>query len=94
MRRQTRDDAQGKLPYLRPPVIIVGTHADKPFEDIATMESKIKEGIAGRGYEGHVVWPMLSIDNTATIDGIPKLKHRIMEVLRLEPYMRDIIPAR
>ena len=30
MRRQTRDDAEGKLPHLRPPVIIVGTHADKP----------------------------------------------------------------
>ena len=93
-RGETCADAGGRLRYLRPPVIIVGTHADKPFEDIATMESKIKEGIAGRGYEGHVVWPMLSIDNTATIDGIPKLKHRIMEVLRLEPYMREIIPAR
>ena len=40
MRTETCD-AEGKLPHLRPPVIIVGTHADKPFEDIATMKSEI-----------------------------------------------------
>ena len=48
MRRQTRDDAEGKLPHLRPPVIIVGTHADKPFEDIATMKTKIKTLMASK----------------------------------------------
>ena len=109
MRRQTRYDAEGKLPHLRPPVIIVGTHADKPFEDIATMKTKIQKAIAGKDYEGHVVRPIFSIDNTAkliqrrlekvfrkdkNIDDIQALKDKIMEVLRQEPYMKESIPAR
>ena len=109
MRRQTRDDAEGKLPHLRPPVIIVGTHADKPFEDIATMKSKIQTAIAGKDYEGHVVRPIFSVDNTANlfyskikkvfwqdknIDNIEALQDKIMEVLRQEPYMKQRIPVR
>ena len=109
MRRQTRDDAEGKLPHLRPPVIIVGTHADKPFEDIAIMKTKIQKAIAGKDYEGHVVRPIFSIDNTAklihrrlekvfsndkNINGIQELRDKIMEVLRQEPYMKERIPVR
>ena len=109
MRRQTRDDAEGKLPHLRPPVIIVGTHADKPFEDIATMKTKIQKAIAGKDYEGHVVRPIFSIDNSAkliqrrlekvlrkdkNIDGIQELRDKTMEVLRQEPYMKERIPVR
>ena len=42
MRRETCDDEEEEVPhYLRPPVIIVGTHADKPFEDIETMKTEI-----------------------------------------------------
>ena len=109
MREETCDDAEGKLPHLRPPVIVVGTHADKPFEDIATMKSEIQRAIAGKDYEGHVVWPILSIDNTARslqrkikkvfvqdkhIDPIQALQDRIMGVLRQEPYMGESIPVR
>ena len=109
MRGETSDDAEGKLPHLRPPVIIVGTHADKPFEDIATMKSQIQRAIAGKDYEGHVVRPIFSIDNTARslqrkikkvfrqdkhIDHIQALQDRIMEVLRQEPYMGESIPVR
>jgi len=54
----------GMLPYLRPPVFIVGTHADKPFEDIKAMTSKIQQAIYGKGYEKHVIRPFFSIDNT------------------------------
>ena len=108
MRRETCDDAGGTLPHLRPPVIIVGTHADKPFEDIATVKTKIQKAIAGKDYEGHVVRPIFSIDNTAkliqrrlenvfrkdkNIDGILQLKDKIMEVLRQEPYMKERIPV-
>ena len=109
MRGETCDDAGGKLPHLRPPVIIVGTHADKPFEDIATMKSQIQRAIAGKDYEGHVVRPIFSIDNTArslqrkikkvfrqdkNIDDMQALQDRIMEVLRQEPYMGESIPVR
>ena len=109
MRREVCDDAEGKLPHLRPPVIIVGTHADQPFKDIATMKSEIQRAIAGKDYEGHVVRPIFSIDNTAkllqskikkvfwqdkSIDDIQALQDKIMEVLRQEPYMGEMIPVR
>ena len=78
MRQQTvEDEEHGKLPYLQPPVLIVGTHADKPFEDIATMKSEIRGKIAGKEYEGHVVMPIFSIDNTER-----SLRHRIKKVFR------------
>ena len=57
-------DSDGMLPYLRPPVFIVGTHADKPFEDIKVTTSKIQQGISGKEYEKHVIRPFFSIDNT------------------------------
>ena len=103
------DNADEKLPHLRPPVIIVGTHADQPFKDIATMKFEIQSAIAGKDYEGHVVRPIFSIDNTAkllqskfkkvfwqdkSIDDIQALQDKIMEVLRQEPYMGERIPVR
>ena len=57
-------NSDGMLPYLRPPVFIVGTHADKPFEDVEAMTSKIQQGISGKEYEKHVIRPFFSIDNT------------------------------
>ena len=109
MRRETCDDVEKEVPHLRPPVIIVGTHADKPFEDIATMKKEIQNAIAGKDYEGHVVRSIFSIDNTAkllqnkirnvfrkdeNIDDIRALRVKIMEVLRQEPYIGEKIPAR
>ena len=110
MRRETCDDVEEEVPHLRPPVIIVGTHADKPFEDIATMKTEIQNAIAGKDYEGHVVRPIFSIDNTAkltqrkikkkvfgkdeNIDDIRALQVKIMEVLRQEPYIGERINLR
>ena len=61
---ETDDNGQGKLPYLRPPVFIVGTHADKPVEDIAVTKKQIQEGISSKEVEKHVVRPLFCIDNT------------------------------
>ncbi|CAH3191404.1 unnamed protein product [Porites evermanni] len=111
MRRKTCDNEAKEVPhYLRPPVIIVGTHADKPFEDIETMKTEIQNAIAGKDYEGHVVRPIFSIDNTAkltqrkiknkvfgkdeNIDEIHALQVKIMEVLRQEPYIGESRPVR
>ena len=110
MRRETCDDLEKEVPHLRPPVIIVGTHADKPFEDIETMKTEIQNAIAGKDYEGHVVRPIFSIDNTAkltqrkiqkkflgkdeNIDEIRALQEKIMKVLRQEPYIGERIPMR
>ena len=57
-------NSDGMLPYLRPPVFIVGTHADKPFEDIKVTTSKIQQEISNKEYEKHVIRPFFSIDNT------------------------------
>ena len=109
IKRDTCDDVEKEVPHLRPPVIIVGTHADKPFEDIETMKTEIQNAIAGKDYEGHVVRPIFSIDNTAKllqskirnvfrkdekIDDIQALRVKIMEVLRQEPYIGEKIPVR
>ncbi|KAJ7370242.1 hypothetical protein OS493_033588 [Desmophyllum pertusum] len=53
-KEKERDEEQ---PYLRPPVIIVGTHVDNPFEDPKRMETQIKKSLSGRPtssmYDGH-----------------------------------------
>ena len=64
MRGETVDSVQGRPLYLRPPVIIVGTHADKPFEDIESMKTQIQERISETKCGGHMVPPIFSIDNT------------------------------
>ena len=60
--------AQSRLPYLRPPVLIVGTHADKQSpQDIAEVKSEIQKRISGREFGKHVVPPLFSIDNTSSL---------------------------
>ena len=73
------DDAQHRLPYLRPPVFIVGTHADKPVEDIAVIKKQIQERISGMEYERHVVRPLFCIDNTQRPNLTEKSKRKIQK---------------
>ena len=60
------DSAQRKRSYLRPPVLIVGTHADKQKGNISSIKLQIQKRLAGKEYEKHVVRPFFSIDNTAS----------------------------
>ncbi|XP_068754007.1 uncharacterized protein [Montipora capricornis] len=84
-----------KLPYLRPPVIIVGTHADQPFEDVKTTEKRIKKIISEQEYGGHVIAPFFAVNNKAENDeAVQTLRQRIMEVLENEPYMGEEVPLR
>ena len=100
--RSVADDAQEnleneikKLPYLQPPVIIVGTHADQPFEDVKTTEKRIKDRILGKEYGKHVIAPFFAVNNKSENDqGVQKLRQRIMEVLKNEPYMGEEVPLR
>jgi len=84
------------LPYLPPPVFIVGTHADKPVEDINIMKQQIQEEISGKDYACHVIRPIFPIDNTqgSSGDGVGALQKRIIEVLKEEPYMGEEVPLR
>ena len=84
-----------KQSYLRPPVIIVGTNSDQPFEDVETTEKHIKKSIVDKEYEGHVIAPFFAVDNkTENDEGVQKLRHKIMEVLKDEPYMGEEVPLR
>ena len=86
----------GGRPYsCRPPVIIVGTHADKLHEDFEKMESQIQEKISGY-CESHVIRPIFSVNNTkgSSDKGVAALQEKIMEVLKKEPYMGEEIPIR
>ena len=89
-------DQEGNPPYLRPPVFIVGTHADKPFEDIKKMEKMIKKSILRKTYGEHVVRPFFAVDNTGSLSdyGVQSLQNKIMEVLKQEPYMGQKVPIR
>lgn len=62
--REESDSAQEQLRYLRPPVIIVGTHADIPAENISSTKLQIRKGIVGKDYVKHVIQPFFSVDNT------------------------------
>lgn len=85
-----------RLPYLRPPVFIVGTNADQPFGSTKESEKCIQMSISGKTYEKHVIRPFFVVDNTKSQsdEGIQKLQKRIMEVLKQEPYMGEEVPLR
>ena len=73
--------AESRLPYLRPPVLIVGTHADKQSpQDIAQTKAEIQKRISGKVYGKHVVPPLFNIDNTSSL-----VWNRIKRVLRPGP---------
>ncbi|XP_015747880.1 PREDICTED: uncharacterized protein LOC107327650 isoform X2 [Acropora digitifera] len=91
---ESHEDDETKQFYLRPPVIIVGTHSDQPFEDVETAERHIKKGISKKAYVKHIMKPFFAVDNRTENEGVQKLRHRIMEVLKGEPYMGEELPLR
>ncbi|KAJ7370514.1 hypothetical protein OS493_031797 [Desmophyllum pertusum] len=72
LNEETDDNAQRRLPYLPPPVFIVGTHADQPVEDIAVIKMQIQQRISGKEYGKHVIRPIFSIDNTKRSSSLPQ----------------------
>ena len=96
MTSESGSNPEGKLAYLRPPVFIVGTNADQPFEDVKKMEKCIQKSISGKTFEQHVIRPFFAVDNTKSQsdDGVQALQKRIMEVLKQEPYMGEEVPIR
>ena len=84
-------------PHCRPPVFIVGTHADnfkQHQEDIDKIESQIKREIFENSQ--NVIRPIFSVDNTqgSSDRGVSALQKRMIEVLKQEPYMGEEIPIR
>ena len=87
---------QGKKPsYLQLPVIIVGTNLDQPFEEVNKMEERIKKSIVDKKYMKHVTAPFFAVDNkTENDEGVQKLRQRIIEILKEEPYIGEEVPLR
>ena len=84
-----------RLSYLRPPVIIVGTHSDQPFEEVKITEKQIKKNISDKAYVEHIMKPFFALDNRKeNNEGVQKLRQKIMEVLNGEPYMGEEVPLR
>ena len=92
---KSHENKEIKKSYLRPPVIIVGTHSDQPFEEVKITEKQIKKSISDKAYVKHVITPFFAVDNrTENDEGVQNLRHRIMEVLKGEPYMGEEVPLR
>ena len=95
LRPETKDD--GKLANVRPKVIIVGTNADKLAvgdrnEKLICIQESLTEN---DDLQKHVVRKLFSIDNTGLQDDErEELKEKILDVLRLEPYMGKKVPVR
>ena len=82
-------------PHCRPPVFIVGTHADKQHQDdIDKIEWEIKREILENSE--NVIRPIFSVDNTqgSSNRGVSALQKRMIEVLKQEPYMGEEMPIR
>ena len=82
-------------PHCRPPVFIVGTHADKQHQkDIDKIKLQIEEEIFENSQ--NVIRPIFSVDNTqgSSDEGVAALQKRMIEVLKQEPYMGEEVPVR
>ncbi|XP_048578793.1 uncharacterized protein LOC116614441 isoform X2 [Nematostella vectensis] len=82
--------------HLRPPVLIVGTHADKPSIPVEQAHAILAETICGKRYDEHVIRPFFAVDNSKSSDekGIQDLRTKIESVLKSEPYMGETLPAK
>ena len=92
---KSHENQETKECYLRPPVIIVGTNSDQPFQEVKKTERQIKASISQKEYVKHVIKPFFAVDNsTENNEGVQNLRNRIMEVLKGEPYMGEEVPLR
>ena len=95
-KQETNTNEDSRPIYARPPVLIVGTHADRPCDNIKDIESQIQKAILGKSFCNHVIRPFFSISNMPGSDGkeINALQDKIIEVLQQEPYMGEEVPLR
>lgn len=75
---------------------MVGTHADKPFQDIEEMNVQIRKKLSGKRCGRHVNTQYFSVDNTQSSSdaGVIKLRDEILKVLKREPYIGEQVPVR
>lgn len=80
--------------YERPPVILVGTHANdvNPL-DVRNTQRTIQEMLSSRAYGDHVIGKYFAVDNK---DGreVGSLRAKVEAVLRGEPYVKVMLPVK
>ena len=69
---------------LPPPVLLVGTHADKVSAgDIEEAHDKITSNLKGKAFQEHVLGPFYKVDNTKSSDspGVRDLQLKVWDIL-------------
>lgn len=69
---------------LPPPVLLVGTHADKVSAgDIEEAHDKITSNLKGKAFQKHVLVPFYKVDNTKSSDspGVKAIQARVWDIL-------------
>ena len=95
----SRDSESGNVnesPYVSPPILIVGTHADSSYEDKEVMENLIKRSIQGKEFAKHVLRPFFRIENSSSdcTEVVQKIKDKIEEILQQESYIGKRFPLK
>ena len=90
-----------KLPKKLPPVILVCTHADQPYDgrDSATVAAEIFGFLQGKSYSGHLLDSVFAVDNTksGTLPECPevlRLRKEILAVAKELPQINEQIPLK
>ena len=85
----------GQLNYVRPPVIIVGTNADHPAAgDANKMLECVRRSVDENELSEHVISEFIVSNTGKQPDDREALQEKILEVLKMEPYMGEERPIR
>ena len=89
-------DPQG---FAQPPVILVGTHADKVTGDPWDAMNKILESFEGKAFSSHIVDDKFVVDNTRAgqpfrheDQNVQRLREKIISVASTLPHTKQLIP--
>lgn len=89
-------DPQG---FAQPPVILVGTHADKVTGDPWDAMNKILESFEGKAFSSHIVDDKFVVDNTRAgqpfkheDQNVHRLREKIISVASTLPHTKQLIP--
>ena len=90
--------SEAEFPYRPPPVLVVGTHADKlpsPV-DVQEVEAEISSAIADKAYQEHVLRPFYNVNNTfsSRSPGVKEIQEKVREILETGPHMIENLPVK
>ena len=78
------ESCKSSLHCLPPPVLVVGTHADKVSpQEMKRVESEISTSLKGKTYQEHVLGPFYRVDNTQSSNSlhVREIQARVQQIL-------------